>query len=147
MSELIKRQVGFIEAIRLAYHGCMTYRGRSRRSEYWWFVLFSCLGYYPWTFGWYVGSWSLAAAQFEVLFGLFQLIWLLSFLPIFFLPWLSLSVRRMHDVNRSGFWLLGYFVPIVGWIILWIVKAQPSQSRSNVYGADPRFAGNLVGAR
>ena len=147
MSELIKRQVGFIEAIRLAYRGCMTYRGRSRRSEYWWFFLFSYLAFYPWFYGWVLVSSVLAAVELEILFGLSLFAWILSFLPIFFLPWLSLSVRRMHDVNRSGFWLLGYFFPIVGWIILWIVKAQPSQSRSNVYGADPRFAGNLVGAR
>lgn len=146
MSEAVVRPVSFGEAFSSGLRNTFNFQGRARRSEYWWFALFCCLAYYPWLFGLVLVSSVLAAAQMEILFGLSLFVWIISFLPIFFLPWLSLSVRRMHDVGCTGFWLLGYVVPIVGWIILWIMKAQPSQSRSNVYGADPRFAGNLVGA-
>lgn len=43
-------------------------------------------------------------------------------------PAIAISIRRLHDIGKSGWWLLLWFIPIVGWIILIIFFAQPSQS-------------------
>jgi len=53
------------------------------------------------------------------------------------IPDLSVSCRRLHDRDRSGWWVLLILIPIIGWIILLIWVCQPGQRGSNRFGPDP----------
>ena len=54
------------------------------------------------------------------------------------LPSISVGVRRLHDMGKSGWWSLVLLVPFVGVIIMLIMCAQPGESGSNQYGSDPK---------
>jgi len=95
------------------------FRGRASRSEYWWFYLFSALVLF-------------AAVVIDLL--LLNLVALALFIPT-----LATSVRRLHDVGRSGWWLLLGALPFGGFIILyWSVRA--SDPGANRYGEGPATA-------
>lgn len=94
----------FGESIRICFSKYATFDGRASRSEYWWFFLFTFLG-------------SIAASMLgETLSGLFALAVLL--------PSLAVGARRLHDVDKSGWFLLLWFIPLIGWIVLVIWAAQ-----------------------
>lgn len=105
------------------------FEGRARRSEYWYFVLFNFLI----TLSAYIVSFLL------ILFGGF-LLWF--FIPIFSLltiiPSLAAQVRRLHDTNKSGWWLLIAFIPF-GAIVLLIFYFTEGDRGSNQYGTDPKM--------
>ncbi len=107
----------------------VNFNGRARRKEYWMFFLLYILL-----------SFALALVATLLLGerladGIFSL-WILAHL----LPCIGVGVRRLHDIGRSGWWLLISLVPFVGWIIAlyWAVKA--GDTGSNAYGADPKTA-------
>ena len=54
------------------------------------------------------------------------------------IPGLAVSVRRLHDTGRNGWWLLIVFVPLAGWLIALYFLVQPGDSTENRYGADPK---------
>ncbi|MGL4789895.1 MAG: DUF805 domain-containing protein, partial [Anaerotignaceae bacterium] len=54
------------------------------------------------------------------------------------LPTLAVSVRRFHDIDKSGWWALLNYVPIIGWIALIVFFTKPGTEGSNKYGADPK---------
>jgi len=56
-------------------------------------------------------------------------------------PSLAVSVRRLHDTGRSGFWLLLAFVPLIGGLVLLVFEALDSQPGDNQYGPNPKTAG------
>jgi uncharacterized membrane protein YhaH (DUF805 family) len=105
------------------------FSGRSRRKEYWFFALFNLiisivLGIVDGIFGLSVGEG----------FGLLGLLYMLAVL----LPAIGVSIRRLHDTGRSGWWLLLAFVPIIGAIVLLIFFVLDSQPEPNEYGANPK---------
>jgi uncharacterized membrane protein YhaH (DUF805 family) len=103
---LPKRGAAFGEAIGRFFKKYAVFKGRASRSEYWWYALFSFL----------VGI-VLDALQYASRgFALLSLLWALGTI----VPSLALAFRRLHDVNRSAWWLLIALIPIVGWIILLI---------------------------
>lgn len=53
---------------------------------------------------------------------------------LFCIPIITMLVRRMHDINKSGWWILTAFIPLVGSIILFILLILPSVDENNVYG-------------
>lgn len=103
------------------------FSGRSRRREFWWFVLvnaiigaiFQCLGNDQndpnfWNFiGW--------------LYGLAVLI-----------PSIAVQVRRLHDTGRTGWWWFIGLVPLVGWIVLVVFDLFDSEPGPNEYGPNPK---------
>ena len=94
----------FGESISTCFSKYATFDGRAPRSEYWWFVLFTFLA-------------SVATGMVsQMLSGLFSLAVLL--------PSLAVGVRRLHDIDKSGWFLLLGLIPIVGWIILIVWAAQ-----------------------
>lgn len=106
------------------------FRGRARRSEFWWWNLFTLL----------VG---LAVAATEVSLGIGgetsgPVSTLLAL--VLLLPNLSVSVRRLHDSSRSGWWLLIAFVPLAGLVVLLVFFLAPSTTGWNAHGPDPRRA-------
>lgn len=69
------------------------------------------------------------------LFAAVSYIWGLATL----VPGISLSVRRLHDVGKSGLYLLWALLPIAGWIIVIVQYAKDSQPEANQYGPNPKF--------
>jgi uncharacterized membrane protein YhaH (DUF805 family) len=119
--------VTFGEAISDGFSKYATFSGRTSRSGYWWFYLFYILVL--------VGASILdAAINAPVLTGLAVL--------ALFLPSLAVLVRRLHDTDRSGWWILISFVPIVGGIVL-IVFACLDSGPPNKYGNGPDGKGDL----
>lgn len=123
-------QVSFSQAVRMAFDSYCRFQGRSSRSEYWWWVLFVailsfCIGIIEGILGF-----SMTAVQTTS--GILSLVLLL--------PGLGLSVRRLHDIGKSGWWVLLGFIPVVGAIVLIIWFAQNSQMQDNQYGPVPNLA-------
>jgi uncharacterized membrane protein YhaH (DUF805 family) len=107
------------------------FRGRARRSEFWWFVAFQFLVVIAAAivFG-IVGSIFGAASNFA------QLGYSLVALSLF-VPALAVAVRRLHDSGKSGWWYLIAFVPLGG-IVLLIFLCQDSQPSQNEWGPNPK---------
>ena len=98
----------------------MKFDGRARRSEYWWFLLFI-----------FVVALVLAVIDNFVLgMSLLGGLWSLGTL----LPSLGVAIRRLHDLDKSGWWLLLAFVPLVGGLVLLYWFCQPGTSGDNQFG-------------
>ena len=115
------------------------FNGRARRSEYWFFILFTAIagavgGVLDAIFrirsGTYGGTGPIQ--------GLIQLALLV--------PTLAAGARRLHDTGRSGWWQLIGLIPIVGWIVLIVFFVQDSHP-DNEYGPNPKGVGRTTAAR
>lgn len=101
------------------------FTGRARRTEYWMFALFNLLA-----------SMVLGVVD-RILFRGHGILGGLYSLAVL-IPSIAVSIRRLHDTGRSGWWLLLAFVPILGWIALLIFAVQDSQPGANAYGPNPK---------
>lgn len=116
------RHVGFAEAITLFFRNYVNFQGRSSRGAYWWALLFYILVDV-------VLSLLIRAVgpSLSVLMGL----WGLAVI----LPSIALSIRRLHDIGRSAWWLL-LVLTGVGVLLLLFWAAQPGQRATNRFGPD-----------
>lgn len=122
---MYQRQLTFGEAVKLALTtNYCNFNGRSSRSEYWWFCLFSFI------IGAILSLFSGSTAG-TVISGVVNLALLL--------PGLGLCVRRMHDIDKSGWWVLINLIPLVGWIIFIVWAVKDSQPTPNQYGPVPNL--------
>ena len=113
--------MNFGEAISDGFSKYATFSGRSSRSAYWWWILFYVLVL--------IGASIIdAAVKSQAIAGL---AWL-----AFFIPNLAVLVRRLHDTDRTGWWVLIGLIPLVGVIIL-IVFACTDSGAPNTYGNGP----------
>ncbi len=124
---MYQRQVSFGEAVNraIAQNYC-NFSGRSSRSEYWWYVLFTAIISCGVSL-----IFSGNQTTMSIISGIVNLVLLL--------PGLGLCVRRLHDTNRSGWWILIGFIPVVGWILLIVWFCQDSQRGPNQYGPEPNL--------
>lgn len=123
---MYQRQLSFGEAVKLALTtNYCNFNGRSSRSEYWWFAL--AMFILCFILRLILGDGTVGA----VISGVINLALLL--------PGLGLSVRRMHDINKSGWWVLINLIPLVGWIIFIIWAAKDSDPTPNQYGPVPNL--------
>jgi uncharacterized membrane protein YhaH (DUF805 family) len=111
--------VSFPEAVTLGFKRYLVFTGRSARAEFWWWTLFV----------------AVVALVFSLISPPIQ--WAFEIATL--MPGISLGVRRLHDVNRSGWWMLlslgfMFFIPI---IILLIMAAVPGNKGANKYGPEP----------
>ncbi|WP_375691471.1 DUF805 domain-containing protein [Pseudooceanicola sp. LIPI14-2-Ac024] len=127
----------FVTAVKMVLGKYATFSGRAKRPEFWWFVLFVILA------GLVVGildamlfgasdAASAAAGysvQSEPLSALFAL--------AVFLPYLAVAVRRLHDIDKSGWWVLIGLIPLVGWIVLLIFYVRRGTEGDNRFGPEP----------
>jgi uncharacterized membrane protein YhaH (DUF805 family) len=118
--------MSFGESIRSVYGNYFNFSGRASRSEFWWFLLFVVLMYV-----------ALVAAVIALPAGLavtvilgFEALALLTVIPLW-----ALAVRRLHDADRSGWWLLAYFIPVVGALLMLGFWCAGSSQHSNQWGA------------
>lgn len=108
------------------------FSGRARRKEYWFFVLFNIIiSIVLAVIDGVTGSFSPEAGM-----GLLGGIYTLAVL----IPGIAVSVRRLHDTERSGWWLLISLVPLIGAIVLLVFMVQDSKPGQNQYGANPKEA-------
>jgi len=103
--------------------------GRARRKEYWMFMLFNIL--ISIVLGIIAAVLGIADERGN---NILSTIYSLAVL----IPGIAVAVRRLHDTDRSGWWLLIAFVPCVGGIILLIFAIQEGTNGSNEYGEDPK---------
>jgi len=105
------------------------FRGRARRKEYWYFVFISALV----SLVLFLIDESSGNIDAETGLGLLGGIYMLAIL----LPGLSVSVRRLHDTGRSGWWFLVNFVPVIGPLVMLLFMLQEGQPDANEYGLNP----------
>jgi uncharacterized membrane protein YhaH (DUF805 family) len=103
-----------------------TFSGRARRQEYWMFTLFSAII-------------STVLLIVDAVLGSMGLITMVYALGVF-LPSLAVTVRRLHDTDRSGWWLLISLIPFVGTIILLVFLVSDSKPHDSAHGANPKLA-------
>lgn len=113
----------FFQAVSICFKKYATFAGRAKRSEFWYWSVFTCILSLA---AWAIDS-SLATGD-ETLGGE-QLVSTLVTLATF-LPSIAVSVRRLHDVNRSGWWFLVAFTGI-GLILLLYWAVVPSRNEGN----------------
>ena len=99
------------------------FNGRARRTEYWMFLLINLAV----SVGLMIVDGVLGTLFLGTLYSLGVL-----------LPSLAVTVRRLHDTTRSGWWILIGFVPVIGLIVLIIFMAQDSKPGANEYGPNPK---------
>ena len=127
--------MGFGEAVRLFFKNYTNFQGRSRRAEYWWPVLMYVMAYAALIVVTGVGS---ALGDLGgILIAIAGIAYFLFALAIL-IPMLAVGFRRLHDTDKSAWWLLISFVPIVGSIVLLIFFVSEGTKGSNKYGPDPK---------
>jgi uncharacterized membrane protein YhaH (DUF805 family) len=120
----------FQDAVKTCFRKFATFSGRAQRSEFWWFALFVVisnfvLGIVDRTlFGMAVDG-----QQVSLLGALFSLAVLL--------PNIAVGVRRLHDLDKSGWWYLLILAPLVGALVLIYFFVQKGTDGPNRFGADP----------
>lgn len=106
--------MGFTDAVASCFRQYATFSGRARRSEYWWWYLFLII------------ATVVTVLISDVLYAVFAV--------AVMLPARAVTARRLHDIDRSGWWQLIALVPLVGWVVLiwWLV--QPGDAAGNRFG-------------
>lgn len=108
------------------------FEGRARRKEYWIYTLIQAIIVILLVIGAGTSSASShyrGSSSFEIILGLYLL--------ATFLPTIAVTVRRLHDTDRSGWWILIYWLPLLGPIFLLIFTILPGTQGDNTYGSDP----------
>lgn len=120
----------FTQAIEICLRNYAGFEGRAPRSELWYWVLACLLA------GAAVG---LVAGVFDVVLGGHWVKNLLTgLLELFiFLPGLAVNVRRLHDIDKSGWWYFVVFIPLIGWIIMLVWFCTRGSYGPNRFGRDP----------
>lgn len=127
--------MGFGEAVRSFFANYAKFKGRARRSEYWFIQLFLVLT-------------NLAAAIIDFALmdgdmerfiangggGIVGLVWILATI----VPALAVLFRRLHDTSRGAWWALIGFLPLAGGIVLFVFSVLDSHPGENKYGPSPK---------
>ncbi len=107
------------------------FKGRARRKEYWMFTLFYLLFLLPLALlvGIEIGL-EIEVPIFTILFVLF--------IFALIVPTYAVTVRRLHDTGRSGWWILINFIPYIGGIWLFVLTCLDSKPGTNKWGDNPK---------
>ena len=143
-SQNVKRQLSFGEALTSVFNHYANFTGRARRSEYWWFV-----------FAYGVVQLIFQLMQYAIMYQAYDSGYPLSFINnpayialsvmagvvflVLFLPALAVTVRRLHDIGKSGWNILWAAIPFVGVIIVLVWMCQDSDVVANKYGESPKY--------
>ena len=124
--------MSFGDAVKSFWSKYVVFSGRARRSEYWWVVLFLVIVTVP------------LSIVDAILFGELVLDAGIGVLTSFFtlailLPGLSLSVRRLHDIGMSGWFVLLFLIPFAGSVFGLVIALIDSQRDANKFGPSPKY--------
>ncbi len=105
------------------------FRGRARRKEYWMFILVNIvltgvLGIVDKILGLQLGG---GEGVLTTVYGV-----------LIFLPWWVVQFRRLHDTDRSAWWLLLLLIPVIGWLVIIAFNCQSGTPGENRFGPDPK---------
>ena len=114
--------MNFGDAIKSCFSNYVNFSDRACRSEYWYWFLFAVLG----AVVTYTIDMVLGAPVTNTIFSLGT-----------FLPGIAVAVRRLHDLDRSGWWIFLFLVPLVGFIILIVWYCTKGTDGPNRFGPDP----------
>ena len=115
-----------------AFRKYAVFGGRARRAEFWYFVLFNFIvAAVLALIGGLIGA-AVGNGYAGILSGIYGL--------AVIIPTLALWVRRLHDIDRTGWWVLINLIPLVGPIVLLVFALTPGAPGSNQYGPDPKQA-------
>ncbi|MEM8744990.1 MAG: DUF805 domain-containing protein [Pseudomonadota bacterium] len=122
----------FTQAVKTGFSNYATFSGRAERPDFWWWVLFAIAVNLASNA---IDAYLIAPALGLPSFGEHsaQPLSLVVALALL-LPGLAVSVRRLHDIDRSGWWILIAFIPIIGLIILIYWYVQPGTAGENRFG-------------
>jgi uncharacterized membrane protein YhaH (DUF805 family) len=106
------------------------FSGRARRAEYWYFVLFNIIV-------------AIVLSLIDTLLGTFDFVQGVGLLSGLYalavlIPTLAVTVRRLHDVDRSGWWIFINLIPLIGTIVLLVFAVTDGTPGSNRYGPNPK---------
>jgi uncharacterized membrane protein YhaH (DUF805 family) len=117
----------FMEVLTKKY---ATFAGRARRSEYWYFMLFYFLAVVLLTvIDVFTGMYNEEAG-----IGLLSALFMIATI----LPSLAVTVRRLHDTDRSGWWVLLNLIPVIGVLVVLVFTVLDSQPGANRFGPNPK---------
>lgn len=108
-----------------------TFSGRARRAEYWWYILLYTLIYTGAT----LIDIALLGLERVLEFGIGPMTGIVTLALL--LPGIALTVRRLHDRDKSGWWLLIALIPVLGGLFLLIQYVQRGTDGPNRFGPDP----------
>ena len=109
--------MNFFDAIKICFAKYVDFNGRASRPEFWYFVLF------------------IVIAELSLLIAYRPLG--IAFVIAAILPRLAVAVRRLHDTDRSGWWIFIAVIPLIGWIILLIWYCTKGDEYTNRFGDPP----------
>ena len=112
--------MNFTESIQTCYKKFFDFSGRASKSEYWWFQLFQIIIY------------VLSFLFQGDLALLFSIVVIANLIPIY-----AAAVRRIHDSNKSGWFVLLSFIPIIG-LYVFVLLVQDGSKGKNRFGAKPK---------
>ena len=101
------------------------FTGRARRAEFWYFVLFNII----------------VSIVLSIISGIFRdksnILGSIYSLAVL-IPSIAVGVRRLHDIGKSGWWLLISLIPLIGWIWIIVLTAMEGNPGDNKYGPNPK---------
>ncbi len=130
--------MNLIESTKSGFQNYVTWKGRASRSEYWFFnlsyaIVFVISAILDNLFGTDFSTYDPYLGEISAGYGILGVIVILGF----FLPSLSVLVRRLHDTNRSGWWYWLSLVPLVGAIVILVFLCTKGTDGTNNFGEDP----------
>ena len=116
-----ENMMSFMDATKSGIGKSFTFSSRSSRSEYWW--------------------WMLAGILFQIICTIIAVLGNVGVAAIFpillVLPTTTMIVRRLHDFEKSGWWLLIVLIPLIGILYLIYLFIQEGDMNENIYGRVP----------
>lgn len=106
----------FFDSVKICLSKYADFSGRANRPEYWWFMLFT----------WVVNLLLSSCIEHRFIAIIFSLSMIL--------PTFAVHARRLHDINKSGWWQLIAIIPLIGWLILLYWVIQKSDAHRNRFG-------------
>ena len=123
--------MSFQEAVTSVFNNYANFNGRARRSEYWYFVLFTmCVNVILSAIGRFFAGSDAMTMVITAITGIFSL--------AIIVPQIAVAVRRLHDIGKSGWLYLLMLIPLVGQILLIVWFCTDSQPGDNQYGPNPK---------
>ncbi len=128
--------MGFVEAVKSMFSNWSDFKTRASRSEYWWGYLGMII--FAFIAGFIIGL--LMAVLGDTIGSILMLI----LYVIIIVPLLAVGVRRLHDLDKSGWWMLISLIPILGGLYLLYLFVQKGTDGPNQYGSDPLGSDSAV---
>ena len=115
----------FTEAVKAFFSKYTNFSGRSSRSEFWWAMLALFIAN--------IVISLLTVVLGDALGGILSLVFTLGII----IPYIAIAIRRWHDLDKSGWWTLTLFIPLINIIMLLVFFTKKGTDGSNQYGPDP----------